>query len=102
MKQTHTPGPWRYDTTGRFNNPSHDDKSGSIIAEPESSDDWIVAEICGDCPSTEANARLISAAPDLLEALQTLIATELPHGVFFDCEIEEQARAAIKKATTPC
>ena len=39
-----------------------------------------------------ANARLIAAAPELLEALQNAIAAGLPH------EVAEVARAAIAKA----
>jgi hypothetical protein len=41
---------------------------------------------------TEANARLIAAAPDLLEALQAMLSVGQPEG------LAEKARAAIAKA----
>lgn len=64
----HTPGPWVADAN-RFNSDPHDDKAAGIIGGKE---DWIIAEICGDVPEHKANARLIAAAPELLEALERL------------------------------
>jgi len=63
MSQKHTPGPW---THGCEDVP----KSGDIYAE----DGSLIAEVFvnGDPESLIANARLIAAAPDLLEALQAL------------------------------
>jgi len=47
----------------------------------------------GKCKQTEANARLITAAPDLLESLKEIIAiTDRNH------EIWDRAKLAIKKA----
>lgn len=83
----HTPGPWRV--------------SGYRLA--------VLAELNGikvviaDCNRTlgysesEANARLLAAAPDLLEALQ-LILTADQRGFDLDY-IKGCARAAISKAT---
>jgi hypothetical protein len=65
-RSAHTPGPWRF-ALGAFNNPSHDDKSGAIVA---GEDEWNIAEVCGDVWEHEANARLIAAAPELLELLR--------------------------------
>jgi hypothetical protein len=65
----HTPGPWKYEAN-YFNRPkdNNKEKSGTII----SLDGWNVAEIWkdfGDHSESTANAHLIAAAPELLEAL---------------------------------
>ena len=84
----HTPGPWRID-----DDPYH------IIAayNGDWSDFWSVATATGDCgpgkSRTAANARLISAAPDLLEALEVA----LPFIRTSDAVLQ-LARAAIAKA----
>ena len=46
---------------------------------------------------SEANARLIAAAPDLLEALENILASE---GMEFEIALE-RARTAIAKALQP-
>jgi hypothetical protein len=55
----HTPGPWRYDYAPGF--------CGELLA----ANGTTLAEFVSE-PS-EANARLIAAAPELLEALQGLL-----------------------------
>ena len=53
----------------------------------------------GPGEETTANARLIAAAPDLLEALRDLISAEgLPEGYADRKALIEAARAAIAKA----
>ena len=47
----------------------------------------------------EANARLIAAAPDLLEALQTVVANAPDPYCAITRAIDAQCRAAIAKAT---
>lgn len=65
----HTAGPWRADKL-RY--------PGSISICTDESEPWVIAEICsgagyhGDLHD-EPNARLIAAAPDLLEALTELV-----------------------------
>jgi len=58
----HTPGPWKYAPQG--------DSDGFTVG----TDHFVVA---GDvelaCPPNEADARLIAAAPELLEALLVLL-----------------------------
>ena len=92
MSAQHTPGPWLTDR-----NNVH---TGQIaIVHHCIGNDWI--EIWSDkwaetgmCESEqEANARLIAAAPDLLEALEAMLTVGQPEG------LTEKARAAIAKAT---
>jgi len=112
----HTPGPWTYKPT------KYDDwgtvKAGKFsicqARDPRAMGDGILADHrhAGTDP-WEANARLISAAPDLLEALEPFAAMLKPHHGDLDDErpimgIEDavftvgdlrKARAAIDKAT---
>lgn len=86
----HTPGPWH----------QHIRMDGS--SEVEAGRTFPVASTTGCIGGTEghANARLIAAAPELLEALQgTMRTMEMHHGK--DCRCKEclSARAAIAKAT---
>lgn len=77
MTSKHTPGPWHLDETfvdGQWGNPSH------WICEVVGPDNSrIVADIPEyrtyeeDAAELEANARLIAAAPELLEALEGLL-----------------------------
>lgn len=63
-KKTYTPRPWL--------DSGHDGKSSIIIESPE----WgVVAKVfsCGSLSIDSANARLIAAAPDLLEALEVFL-----------------------------
>lgn len=54
MSAQHTPGPWSFDEGGD----DHVKVGGTRLASP-----------CAVHPEWKANARLIAAAPDLLEAL---------------------------------
>lgn len=89
----HTPGPWHIQ-----------DDHGKRWIETNGNDDTI-AEIhrrrrmgsVYSCEEADANARLIAAAPDLLEALEEFMA----HGeqaFGHDFEVMVKARAAIAKA----
>jgi DNA-binding GntR family transcriptional regulator len=56
--------------------------------------------------TTDANARLIAAAPELLEALQKLVekaddSDDAQYGTLSTSFVRDLARAAIKKAETP-
>lgn len=102
----HTESPWIY---------SHNTVSGGNGSET-------VAEVYGfDTPEKKANGKLISSAPDLLEALQKIADWEMPAtGQFWDKEekqpmsyaaayvsngerdyIKSIAKAAISKAVNP-
>jgi hypothetical protein len=85
---THTPGPWTVGPHQRIIS------SGWSI---RINDDSAIAYALGEKnPELQANARLIAAAPDLLQVLQdvlTIFAEEYPGSPCF-----ERARAAITKA----
>lgn len=92
MQDKHTPGPW--EATGNFvRSPMH---------QPEGLPRGVQIVECRDgyfLPHTEeakANARLIAAAPELLEALNACI----DYGAMTGDEwVTSKARAAIAKAT---
>lgn len=84
----HTPGPWV--VTG------YDEEfQDQINIQNERLDYFVAAAL--DCKAVVANARLIAAAPDLLEALQALLAD--PGRDFIRSSAWDKARAAITKAT---
>ena len=93
----HTPGPWRYEGAEvwatapmRFNLTTAGTPMIATLCKHEDAD--------GGFP-VEANARLIAAAPELLEALEEMVKA----GEFEDwdgrCDCIADARAAIAKAT---
>ena len=95
----HTPGPWILTEGNRF------DKEMVITTQYRL--DASIGCICEmDVYFTgligieqEANARLIAAAPELLEALQNMLGLTEASDYMGAREIEQQARAAIAKAT---
>lgn len=87
----HTQGPWKYDI-----NPNEPE---AIIVDCEG---YTVVELSAientTCASDlEANARLIAAAPDLLQAIYTARKLLLDVGVI-SCDAYRQIDAAIAKA----
>jgi hypothetical protein len=95
----HTPGPWVVIPRGESSGKS----VATIEPKPESMETtnyWTVADVNGLRAEWEANLRLIAAAPELLEALQGVVA-------FWDSitmedsvnDLHIKARAAIVKAT---
>lgn len=90
MEAKHTPGPWKIEPElfkYYFQITSEKSKVASCHAGSNKQTDEKSDELC-------ANARLIAAAPDLLEALQLLIAAER-----ISAKDGATACAAIKKAT---
>jgi hypothetical protein len=88
MKNKHTSGPWAAD--------------GLVITSPgRSIVCWMgeAAQFPGDmvkdCENSDANGRLIAAAPDLYAALQRMLS---PTGYTGDNSITKQAKAALAKA----
>jgi hypothetical protein len=91
MKSQHTPGPWR--TTG-LNVRAGDALICFATDHWFSEDDGFYAFT--DPAEKQANARLISSAPDLLVALENLLGDwERVHGPVPE---DHEARAAIAKA----
>lgn len=82
MSAQHTPGPWIC--------------SGAAFGDADGIDYTIHAD---GMDISKANARLITAAPDLLAALETLLAASEKHIFSDECLAERNAaRAAIAKA----
>ncbi|MFK1194762.1 hypothetical protein ACIUYC_25725 [Pseudomonas aeruginosa] len=93
-KQSYTPGPWDY-WSGY--NPV-DELEAQITTEDG---DIVIASYNRQIPEGEANAKLLAAAPELLEALQDLDALRGPFPPS-DEAVEAawlKATAAIAKAT---
>ncbi|HCF7106628.1 hypothetical protein ACOAQN_13810 [Pseudomonas aeruginosa] len=86
-KQSYTPGPWDY-WSGY--NPV-DELEAQITTE---GGDIVIASYNRQIPEGEANAKLLAAAPELLEALVALVECEQTTP-----ELWEAARAAIAKST---
>ena len=89
MSAQHTPGPWTQGTSENGVECVWLDGHTESVRDMGDDGTWI------DC-NTEANARLIAAAPDLLEALRSLL-DALPSATTHPAI--RSARAAIAKAT---
>jgi len=85
MTHTHTPGPWS--------------QSGCEIYAGEIRITGIIDFTWDRMVENQANLNLISAAPDILEALQMLLPQEPREADSYDRAMWENARAAIAKAT---
>jgi hypothetical protein len=97
-KPTHTPAPWSLVQGGTGDSPTWNVRIGpSLVYLPGAFDMSVM----------DANARLIAAAPELLDALQwalSRIASKAPHQASEgDAELYAFASAmsALKKATQP-
>jgi hypothetical protein len=96
----HIPGPWRI-AENEWNAKPHDPWTDAIKIEGDINANWAVPPLV--CVTyrgghNEANARLIAAAPDLLE-----VCKELYRCLFeeIDPDLAKKARAAIAKASKP-
>ena len=95
MSAAHTPGPWKSRT-------GFDSDMREIYApNPKIKKPFMptqLADVRADCKEGKANARLIAAAPDLLEALKFLVRCSAPMtGQQEQCWIS--IRSALAKAT---
>jgi hypothetical protein len=101
MTLKHTPGPWLMAA------PKDYDSDGiGVMAKNKYGVHYYVARAgymgSADPDYAEANARLISAAPDLLAALQNILDYErdsIPDAGTYGREVYDAARAVISKAT---
>ncbi len=91
----HTPGPWEFHE-GSDNSPDEiqigEPILGSIVG-----DEWHISRIWRDVPQALANAHLIAAAPDLLEALEAMREYAIP-GMNWTDEIGQALLAITDKA----
>lgn len=86
MSMAHTPGPWHHDR-------------GNILTADGRCLATVFSGPCASLEEADANGRLIAAAPELLEALRTLLdAVEGAHVTVGDCA---QTRAALAAAVAP-
>lgn len=85
----HTPGPWHHVMDG-FRITIGNKKTGRTTTPHN----YMVAEIPDNSFIAEANARLIAAAPELLEALEDILSS----GIGLSNRLDLKARAAIAKA----
>ncbi len=67
-KSAHTPGPWEF-TSGPHDDPDFED-CDFLIAEQRARGEVVATALTVATGSSEANARLIAAAPELLAALK--------------------------------
>ena len=94
MITTHTPGPWGIEQTGQTNwiGRMRSDGSGKIDEIVTSTDRFKLTPKATF--RNDANARLIAAAPELLEALKEVVAiSDRKHDAW------DRAKAAIAKAS---
>lgn len=87
MSTQYTPGPWRIGTPPPNGEQTIGTLNGLMVA---------VATTGAEMEETKANARLIAAAPELLEALQSVLENCLDSEGL--CAAHAKARAAIAKA----
>ena len=92
MKQHHTPGPWYVSTPPPNGEQIIGNEKGMMVAVATTG-----VGLHNNTTTTLANARLIAAAPDLLEALQLADAT-LSGANMNLAVVERKIRAAIAKA----
>lgn len=88
IKAKHTPGPWMY----------HKQLNGSLTFFGENGNRAILS--AARLINQEANARLIAAAPELLDALKGMLEVFGDEFGMGNSSVCDDARAAITKATT--
>ena len=91
MEKKHTPGPWKAQTHISLDRMEIRDANGRRIAE-------CAMDFPMSAKTHDANASLIAAAPELLEALQEIVAAADGEGWSQLDASFTKARAAISKA----
>jgi hypothetical protein len=99
----HTLGPWAYSRWDRFGDARFyiAQKDGAPYTPHFSDVATLIAETCSGelVQIQEANARLIAAAPELLEALEVIIKSVDAGSAAILTHLQRVAREAIAKAT---
>lgn len=93
MKTKHTPGPWHL--SAYRGKPDYDliwDKSDRVVCQ-------MFDKYEDNFTNYEANAKLIAAAPELLDACINSFKTLIAIGCTMEAEIMQQLESVIKKAT---
>jgi len=91
MSTQHTPGPWEIDEVDKG-------FSAQILGPSTGFCRDILATLPMEWAESEANARLIAAAPELLEALQKIATVDMGGGFLGAQACRKVALAAIAKA----
>lgn len=89
----HSPAPWKEEET----------EDGDVFVVMDDAHKVFIGNLEGTCGICHANARLIAAAPELLEALENLC-RELDRQndpQWIGSPMEKSSRSAISKATLP-
>jgi len=98
MENKHTAGQWKiYDTCLPARGIMEIQVDGKVIANVKR----LVTGKCyaaSQCPEAEANAKLIAAAPELLQVLQDILNDDKMNGILTASE-RVNAKNAINKAT---
>jgi hypothetical protein len=95
----HTPGPWILsESLGSSNSYKIEKEPGGLVVKIYGRDANIPTGEIVRVKRTEANARLIAAAPDLLAACENALATITGERVGGAISTEIELRAAIAKA----
>ena len=88
-KPKHTPGPWDVDGTSPHRTINGPEFTVAMIHQPR----------LMELPESEANARLIAAAPELLAVLQDYIADQNGEKILSGMELWRRMNDAVRKAT---
>ena len=96
MSAAHTPGPWRLEPVN--------DRSINHLCPVDPNDLSLLTVVMQDetpfaAVYNDADARLIAAAPELLEALKAICDEQDERQGYASIETYDRARAAIAKAT---
>lgn len=97
--EKHTPGPWEFG--GKFSREVYEKRDGIEICTVPQGDSFCADGCqCDECEERYANARLIAAAPELLEALSQIVnhATKYGGAPLAAVKMFDRARAALAKA----
>jgi ABC-type nitrate/sulfonate/bicarbonate transport system substrate-binding protein len=96
----HTPGPWSVHSGDDYNGVRIDGPDGRSVAHAHQRDPHPTLGQGITQAEAEINARLIAAAPELLETMQMIMdRAEEWINMNLDGEVGDNARAAIAKAT---